>query len=241
MITTHGLKLPIREWTTTELIKIDKLTSSLASDWNKKSLYDIKNELKDELLTLQKNSCSYCKRIITKEIGHSELDHIIPCSKAPSFTFSRANITLTCKRCNHFKSSYNPTTHAILHQLTHYPNNEKTYIWIHPYLHTYEEHIKLIGDCIYIPNHDSPNGLAVITTCHLDELPSVVTAKKIAIIKRAKTPNSALLQLAGEFPDTPSEELANYLHAYHPQECYEYFLEKLTKLRSDFPISALTI
>ena len=241
MITMHGVNLPIREWNIPELIKIDKLTSNLSSDWNKKSLFEIKKQLRDELSELQYYSCSYCKRIITTEIGQSELDHIIPCSEAPAFTFSRANITLTCKRCNHFKSNHNPTKHTPLSQLLSYPNDANNYVWIHPYLHIYEQHIQIIKDCIYTANNNSINGLAVISVCHLDQLQQVISMKKTAIIKKAKNPISALLQLAGEFPDTPSTDLARTLHTDHPQESYEYFLEKLIKLRSDFPINSIKI
>lgn len=243
MITTHNVAMPIREWTLVELIKLCDLTSGKAADWDKASLKKIKDELRVELLIYQNYSCAYCKREITNEIGRSELDHIVPCSIAPMFTFVRANLTLTCKRCNHSKKDFNPTTLSDdeLRAVTSYICDHDKYIWIHPFIHRYEDHINIIDGAIFESVNESKKGLAVISKCKLDEIGQVVDIHKAAKIMRAKTPLQAMLMILGEYPDEPSDRLAANLHNKFPEISFRVFVEKIEKIRGDNPFDAFNL
>ncbi|WP_395505610.1 HNH endonuclease [Ectopseudomonas hydrolytica] len=241
MMTTHGVSLPIREWSIDELKKLDKNTSGLPTDWEKASIKILKDTLRDELISHQNYSCSYCKREISTEIGLSELDHIIPSSLAPQFTFVRANLTLTCKRCNSRKKAHNPTIYAdvMLQSIRNYLNEPRQYLWIHPYLHDYTRHIAIINDAVYEPIDKSPAGSAVIVACGLDEMTAVIEKKKLALIKRAKKKWLSLLRLVGAFPEKPSRELAADLHKEYPDTPLDEFNRKINELRRGDPWSEI--
>lgn len=243
MITTHGVTMPIREWSLGELMTLNKLTSSKASDWEKASLKKLKDTLRNDLLEFQNYSCAYCKREITTEIGRSELDHIIPCSLVPSFTFVRANLTLTCKRCNHSKKDHNPTTLPTeeLRVIKGYINDSEKYLWIHPYVHSYEDHIRIIGDAIFEAVNESEKGLAVISKCKLDEISHVIDLQKSAKLKRARTPMHAIFTLVGEYPDESSDSLAKRLSENFLDTPFDFFFDTIEKMRGKYPISALIL
>lgn len=243
MITTHNITMPIREWDVAELMRLSELTSGKASDWDKQSLKNLKDKLRNELLEYQNYSCAYCRREITQEIGRSELDHIIPSSLAPKFTFVRANLTLTCKRCNHRKKDHNPTVLAsfALRYAKCYLSDQDEYIWIHPYIHKYEDHIRVIGGTFFESVNDSDKGLAVISGCKLDELAQVVDIQKTAKIKRSKSPMQAIFKVLGEYPEEDADSLSKRLHIKFPNIPHALFLEKIEKLRSDNPMDALSL
>jgi uncharacterized protein (TIGR02646 family) len=235
--------MPIREWDLSELVRLSELTSGKASDWDKQSLKTLKDKLRRELIEYQNYSCAYCRREITMEIGRSELDHVIPSSLAPTFTFVRANLTLTCKRCNHRKKDYNPTVFAsnALKYIRGYLVDQDEYIWIHPYIHNYEDHIRVVGGSLFESVNDSDKGLAVISECKLNELAQVVDIQKTAMISRSKSPMEAIFKMLGEYPEDDAESLSERLHRKFPSTPHAVFLEKIRKLRSDNPMDALSL
>lgn len=243
MITTHNIRMPIREWDISELERLSNLTSGKASDWDKKSLKELKDALREELLDHQKYCCAYCRREITMEIGRSELDHIIPCSIVPAFTFVRANLTLTCKRCNHSKKDRNPTTLTDndLRSVKNYLSSQDEYMWVHPYIHNYEDHIRIVDGAFFESVNGSDKGLAVISGCKLDELAQVIDRQKAAMISRSQLPMLAIFKVIGEYPKEDAASLAERLHERFPDTPYIAFLERIEKLRSDNPMDALSL
>lgn len=197
-------------WEKTQQDRINKLFSGDEKDWTKKSLSVVRQAAKEDLLEKQKYRCAYCRREIVDEIGKVELDHVIPKSFLPIFTYHRLNLVATCKRCNHRKREFNPLA-VKSKRLVNYPISDLAYIWVHPYFHKYSKCIKSDGNGFYQAVNGSPEGLAVITNCALSSMHFVVAQRKRAIVKSTATFEEALLQLLYEFPKRPSLELAHIL------------------------------
>jgi hypothetical protein len=234
-------KLKLTDWNTKEKKRIAKLFNGLADDWKKESLDDIKTALKDELFIAQKSSCAYCKRAVFPEIGRVEIDHIIPKSIAPQFTFSKMNLVLTCKRCNHRKREHNPSlkSSAALLKLKIYPKKNSDYCWVHPYIHNYDEHVKIESDCIFIPKNGSADGLAVITVCKLHQIKQIISRMRSSVIRRAREPMHALIELAGAYPDTDAKTLAEETAKIHQTVSVDSAIKFIEMIRSANPASIL--
>ncbi|MHC6218433.1 HNH endonuclease [Stenotrophomonas acidaminiphila] len=174
---------------------VDELEASrvLATAWEDKAHANAKVLLKRALFPAQASRCAYCRRRIRDEIGHVEIDHILP-KKAtkyllhadsnddrrrrstrgyPGFCFTALNLVLTCKRCNNRKGSYDCRTDRSLPAPTVYPNSTADYIWVHPYFHSYSHHIEVHAGYVYLPVAGSLAGKAVITACRLDKIGAI--------------------------------------------------------------------
>lgn len=195
------------EWKEEQLEKIDKYFSGAASDWKKKTLSEVRTQLKLELLKAQRQRCAYCRRIIFDEIGKIEIDHIIPKNEHPNFTYWRINLAATCKRCNHQKGEHNPLRRK-LKKLVNYPNLEKSYIWIHPYLHDYRKHIKIDKNGFFHSNQNSREGSAVISACGLASMHNAIANNRRALAIAAKSFSNAVMTLIFQYPDASSSLLA---------------------------------
>lgn len=154
-----------------------KLYQALAScasqdpDWQFSAHGPVKKVLKDFLFLAQQSECAYCRREIKDEEGHVEIDHILPkkergkfsnwsvnhpnkrraTSGYPSFTFEPLNLVLTCKRCNNRKGTYDSRKDRSIPVPSTYPMDPDDFVWVHPYLHEYSEHICMHLDFIFLP------------------------------------------------------------------------------------------
>jgi hypothetical protein len=234
-------KLVFKDWKPAQKARINKLFKGNADDWKKDSLKGIKDALKDELLPLQKHSCAYCKRPIFSEIGRVEIDHIIPKTLAPQFTFHKFNLILSCKRCNHRKREHNTSTKSktTLSTLGKYPRTSGGFCWVHPYIHNYDEHLRIENDCVFIAINGSANGLAVINICKLDQYKQVVSRMRSAVINRTKEPLQALIEIAGAYPNTDAKVLAQEIARVHPGVSVDKAAKQIEMLRGLDPASIL--
>ncbi|HDS1747800.1 MULTISPECIES: HNH endonuclease domain-containing protein [Pseudomonas] len=177
------------------------------------------------LLDLQNYRCAYCQGVIDlDEVGHRELDHILPKSTTkdctvdkgrsnddkhrqhtfgyPQFTFEPLNLIVTCKICNAFKKSHDP----LLDRSLAYDNDDYpppgSILWFYPYSHRYSDHISRTENWTY--KRLSHQGEAVIRVCKLDK--AEVLASRFAIraliqAKRSKNARTAFTSLAAHVHD----------------------------------------
>jgi len=138
------------------------------TDWKKEIFNDIKNNILKHLRTQQDNECCYCKRQLGYDIKDVDIEHIIPKSNFPKFTFNTKNLALSCPGCNTKKS----TTCVLKRQhITNYPRNGTNIKIIHAHYDEYRTHIEILDDCIYIAK--SKKGSETITICELFRLKTV--------------------------------------------------------------------
>lgn len=162
-------------------------------DWSEDTHSGTKKLLRETLFPAQASRCAYCRRPIKDEPGHVELDHILPKAASihlnnaksnnpnhrrstngyPQFRFEPLNLVLTCKRCNNQKGSHDSLLERSNESPIEYPSNPKDYIWIHPYFHSYNQHIEIYHGCIYLPINDSDEAKSVIKECDLASLTAI--------------------------------------------------------------------
>lgn len=169
---------------------------------------EAKKLLRVELMTAQQGRCGYCRRLIKNEVGHCEIDHILPkaASKVvhgsqsnenkkrrqttgyPSFTFTIWNLVLTCKRCNNKKGTYDCRSdrRQALPSTNFYNLDPDLLFWIHPYLHRYSDHISLRENIVYQVRNNSVSGNCVIVECKLDQISAVEVAAREVVLSRSK-------------------------------------------------------
>lgn len=157
-------------------------------DW--KSSCDEIVAYRGALLNAQKHRCAYCdRRIVRNEVGHREVDHILPKSQRPkkkfdhikaannqlktrrttrgypAFQYTPENLVVACKRCNSYKGSYDGLANRATAPAV-YPSNSADFEWVHPHLDVYGHHIALI-EGLYTVVNNSPKGAAVLHACGL--------------------------------------------------------------------------
>ncbi|WP_122518567.1 HNH endonuclease [Pseudomonas viridiflava] len=163
--------------------------------------------LRTTLLTLQNYRCAYCQSFIElDELGHRELDHILP--KSPTkectevkgrsnafidrrhtfgyseFTFEPYNLIISCKPCNAFKGSFDPLLDRTkADPFVEYPHHDAL-LWFYPYKHSYSDHILRSEDWLY--SGRTPQGEAVIKACGLDKVEVLTTRFANRAMIRAK-------------------------------------------------------
>ncbi|MBE2321232.1 hypothetical protein DVA67_035260 [Solirubrobacter sp. CPCC 204708] len=54
-----------------------------------------------------------------------------------------------------------------------YSSAATDYIWVHPYFHSYSQHIERHAGYIYLPFEESLEGMAVIRACRLDKIGAI--------------------------------------------------------------------
>lgn len=107
-------------------------------------------EIKEQLIKETHNKCVYCECKIT-HIDHGDVEHIVPKSKVHEKTFSWDNLTISCSKCNGYKSDYYDTTLPLLN----------------PYIDEPEKKISFFGP-IPIPKYGDPSSELTIKKLKLD-------------------------------------------------------------------------
>lgn len=214
-----------------------QLAAISALTWNVKRVKV--RALREQLLIAQKYKCVYCRRpIVLDEVGHRDLDHILPKSQNPQRDFDLAlaqrneyenrrhttgyascmympmNLCLSCKICNATKGSFDPflDRSAIFTSL---PVGAKSYCWVHPYYDVYAEHIDLIEGFIY--RAITPEqGQYVISACGLDTLNGLSARILDAMMLNSEDLSDAMLKVALSQQDQLDLVLAS-------QRIYAYF------------------
>jgi len=188
--------------------EIDELFTAAVSsgrDWGSSAHDKAKAALKKSLFHAQSGRCAYCRRPIKQEIGHNEIDHILPklpsgdkdkftsndrgsrrsTAGYPAFTFVPRNLALACKRCNQRKGSFDARKNRNVDASAEYSLDEGYYEWVHPHIHDYSDHIEIVEGFIFHAKEASPNGECVISVCGLDSIATVERAAADLRIKNA--------------------------------------------------------
>jgi hypothetical protein len=166
-------------WNQADQAAVAKYTKKKkASDWTKRTLSDVRSRLRTELIRSQGSACAYCRRRISEELGLHDVDHILPKGVATyvRFTYERLNLVASCKRCNRNKLDQDILKTKPLAVGATYPMGVDDYVWVHPYIHRYSEHIRIRDGLIFEAvgaDDQKARGLAVINACGLKTLPGV--------------------------------------------------------------------
>lgn len=82
--------------------------------------------------------CAYCQ----DKVFHNKnlnIDHVLPASVYPTFTFKRHNLVVTCVTCNALKSD--DDYFGLANPGTYYPGPTNNWNCFHPVHHSYADHI----------------------------------------------------------------------------------------------------
>jgi len=101
----------------------------------------IHRSLSSYLLEKQSGYCCYCQeRIFTKV--NAAIDHILPRSFYPQFTFTFHNLALACVTCNGLKSNEN--WYQLPFAELKYSKHRKAFQVFHPKFHEFNEHVDML-------------------------------------------------------------------------------------------------
>lgn len=174
-------------------------------DWGSSAHDRAKEALKTALFDAQGGRCAYCRRPIKRELGHNEIDHILPKLRSgdeekfkqnertsrrstagyPTFTFVPKNLAIACKRCNQRKGTFDARKYRNVDAVAAYSLDEDYYEWVHPHIHDYSDHIEILNGFIFHAKEASPNGECVISACGLSDVAAVERAAADLRIKNA--------------------------------------------------------
>lgn len=193
----------------------NEFAAALVNDhkWEERSFRASKDRLVAFLMKAQNSRCAYCRRLIKDELGHRELDHILPKGAAgkpanatrnvrthrrstlgySQYRFAPKNLALTCKRCNHRKGSYDCRADRSISS-TIYPTRAEQFEWIHPYFHEYSEHITIKNDFVFQEVLGS-NGSIVIEECNLTGVAVLEARARDLWLHQIKDPTKLTLKL----------------------------------------------
>lgn len=124
----------------------------------------------------QDNHCPYCGRLRQDFHGYNwDIDHIIPKSTHPNYTYEPKNFAITCKECNISKNNKNVLALNV-NTSGSYPYNLQDYIIIHPHLDNYSTHliVKYTDKLQIYHNPVTPKGLETFNMCGLGRFTEII-------------------------------------------------------------------
>ncbi len=138
-------------------------------DWEKKKFKALKKKIRTHLWNEQERSCCYCKIKIKRRKQNSDLEHIIPKSRHPRFTFDPNNLALACKACNSSKNDQLPLMDQTVanRSLTTLPRATSKYNIVHPHKDDYFRYIEILDDVVI--HSISDKGDKTVEYCNLHE------------------------------------------------------------------------
>lgn len=155
--------------------------------------------------------CAYCQDKVFHN-ANLNIDHILPASTYPQFTFEKSNLAVSCITCNAIKGD-NDYFNLPPNSTKYYPKSNTSLNCFHPTHHHYANHIDRI---IVQTNHISlkayigrtPEGIALCSNLLLKV--SEFEIKAIANPKVAQAVDSIGKHIAN-FPSTENKALKNLL------------------------------
>lgn len=212
-------------------------------------------ELRKQLLIAQKFKCVYCRRpIALDEVGHRDIDHILPKSKHPekdfditvskrneyehrrhtsgysAFMYKPINLALSCKICNATKGSFDPLLDRSIAP-TALPIGKNAYKWVHPYFDRYADHITILEGFIY-QAVTVEQGQYVISACGLDTLAGLSARILDAMMLNTKDMGDAMLEVALSPQNLDLELSAQRIHDHFQKLSVQIVEDFLRKLRA---------
>ncbi|WP_400263122.1 HNH endonuclease [Sphingobacterium sp. SG20118] len=180
--------------------------SKTHDDWTKTTFDAIKSNIISHLRLQQSNLCCYCKYPLGFDIKQVDIEHIVPKSQYPKFSFHCKNLALSCPACNTKKSTKSVLNKAI----TNYPRNGSNFKIVHAHFDDYSTHIDIFDNCVFIAK--TTKGSETITCCELFRLSTVEQR-----VKAFKVPEESLVQrLIVELTDEGSNALDSLISIIRP-------------------------
>lgn len=189
-----------------QLRQLFEQAAHIGVPWDSATVDAAKKQLKAILFEAQNGKCAYCRRMISDEPGHVEIDHILPKNPAGNqdhwgsneaahrrstagyahLRFEPLNLALACKLCNNKKGTHDGRKDRGVPSVQ-FELDDQFYEWIHIYAHSYHDHIEILQGLIYQVRNKSACGDAVISVCKLDKVAAVERASAELTAKTAKT------------------------------------------------------
>ncbi|GHD45459.1 TIGR02646 family protein [Marinobacter persicus] len=141
-------------------------------DWDKVTFESIKKNIIKHLRVKQDNQCCYCRGVLGFDIKEVDIEHVIPKSKYPAFTFHAKNLALSCPGCNTSKGTKN----VLRKEIKYYPRTGSNITIIHPHFDDYFVSINIHEGVIFEGRDDK--GCETIKLCKLYRLKDVLEKKK---------------------------------------------------------------
>lgn len=134
------------------------------SDWSDERLKPVRKALKDYFIDSQGVQCCYCNRHLNSTNNSVwTIDHIIPRSSHPQFSFNPRNLAASCHDCNIAKSDSN----VLVGKRKRFPEKSSAYSIVHPHFDKFDDHVKIVSRFIYFPKKGSRKGKQTIVVCDL--------------------------------------------------------------------------
>lgn len=212
--------IPRKRWAAGEQKLIRTYFKGKHSEWSKRTLKLVRDSVRTYLLRIQRYRCAYCRRQINAELGRNEIDHVI--AKAlpgmARFTYEHANLVATCKRCNWLKKDHDVLVRALLPTDT-YPLSVADYIWVHPYIHRYSDHIEQVGGFLFREKGDAntqARGKAVIDVCRLNALATLEAKRLFELAHASEDHHAAIMGLISDNTQLGVHALAKIIRRARP-------------------------
>ncbi|MFH7323004.1 HNH endonuclease [Aeromicrobium sp. JJY06] len=112
-------------------------------DWSDELLKTIRARIKSHYIEQQGSVCPYCDRHQGTE-NHRvwDIDHVVPRSTHPAFTFEPRNLVASCPDCNVAKGDASVLVNS---KRKTYPAKAEAFNIIHPHFDAYDDHIAHSG------------------------------------------------------------------------------------------------
>lgn len=136
--------MPLR-FNKTDLESIKSAIEAGGKVWENELLKDVKTKIKDYYRNQLNEQCCYCRRNTTGEFRMVlDIEHIIPKTSFPDYTFKVSNLSVSCKRCNMNIKGEDYSFIPDSSNLNKLYNKSRAYKIIHPNLDKYFSHLKLM-------------------------------------------------------------------------------------------------
>lgn len=209
-----------RRWNAAEQTLILKYFRGKHTEWSKTNLKLVRDSVRTYLLRVQRYRCAYCRRQLGAELGRNEIDHVV--AKAlpgmARFTYEHMNLVAACKRCNWLKKNHDVLARPLLPSES-YPLLAHDFIWIHPYIHRYSDHIEQIAGCLFRAKGDAvtqARGQAVIDVCRLNTLATVEARRLYEVAHASESHHSAIMSLISDNTQLDVLALAKIIRKARP-------------------------
>lgn len=209
-----------KRWSAAEQTLISKYFKGKHTEWSKANLKLVRDSVRVYLLRVQAYRCAYCRRQLSSELGRNEIDHVV--AKAlpgmARFTYEHANLVATCKRCNWLKKNHDVLARGLM-PAEGYPSLAQDFLWVHPYIHRYSDHIEQVAGFLFRAKGDAAaqaRGKAVIDVCRLNMLATVEARRLYEVANASKSHHTAIMSLISDNTQLDISALAKIIRRARP-------------------------
>lgn len=100
------------------------------------------SSLRQHLVDLQQGRCCYCRCLLQGIAYARPVEHVLPRTDYPQYTFVYRNLAVSCYDCNQSKKAKNWS--GWKKGRKHYISLRRSSHYFHPRLHKYDEHVRFL-------------------------------------------------------------------------------------------------